>query len=99
MIEKDVLPAEAVKDYCAWVCREDHLDHQLHAKEIDSVRQQWPTFASQDNDFLCTLPIHLTEDRAATIWEDGVSKEEASQDAQRYKEEWERDTQRAVIFV
>ena len=79
MIEDDLMSAEAVKAYSAWVCRGDHVDRQLHDNEIESVRRQWPTFASKDNDFLCTLPKHLTEDCAATMWEEGVCEEEESE--------------------
>ncbi|CAK0873882.1 unnamed protein product [Prorocentrum cordatum] len=97
MIRESPHLAEAVKEWHAWVHREEHWDPEGHSAGLAALEKQWrQNFRSSEHVGLCRWPVYLNQASRKTKWEEGCDLAECDADASSFKIAYEADAQ--MIF-
>ena len=96
MIEQELLDPETIHAYQAWVCREDHFDHEGHEKTVAHLEEEWKqNYRSREHDGLCALPNYLRQSKQGNLWTspDAWTIVEATADAADFPRLYKEDAQ------
>ena len=81
LIESNLLSVDAIKDFQAWVCREEHFDQERHDAEVPQMTADWHNnYQSREHDAMSKLPAYIAHDAAPTMWTGAVSEDAARED-------------------
>ena len=75
LIESNLLSVDAIKSVQSWVCREEHLNQEMHDQDMERMAKVWHTnYEAREHDPMSRLPAYVAHDSAATMWGDSVSE-------------------------
>jgi hypothetical protein len=62
-IQQKLLDPNAIKEYQAWICREEHFDHHGHRQDLEKWEQGFVSnYKAREHDGLCLPPRLFFED-------------------------------------
>ena len=102
LVRQRLLGPQAVMDFTAWACREEHFDHQQHRSKLSHWEQEWMlrNCGSQHNT-LCQPPSYIRDDSTKPLWsQDGaLTHAGATADASLFLARYFSDAQETLSRV
>ncbi|CAK0851422.1 unnamed protein product, partial [Prorocentrum cordatum] len=89
--------ADAVKEWHAWVHREEHWAPEEHRESLPSLESEWrQNHRASEHVGLCRWPAYVDHAEPKTKWDEGCDAVACDADAATFKQAYEADAQ--MIF-